>query len=30
MKITDWGSPEGTKKYANELGEILNSAKKLK
>ena len=28
--ITYWASPEGTKKYAKELGEILNSVKKLK
>lgn len=28
--ITYWASPEGTKKYDKELGEILNSVKKLK
>jgi hypothetical protein len=27
--VTYWASPEGTKKYAKELGEILNSIKKV-
>ena len=27
--ITYWASPEGTKKYAKELGEIINSVKKV-